>query len=482
MNKTIKISILICLASVILNACNDTDLPFGPVLETGVATVNFGTEAESKLIMVNTNRTFTAAASATWCKTEIISDKIENLKISVDKNEEVGKQRTAEIIVSSDGIEDKKVTVVQEGVTAIILVTEKTVNKETGDEFSLEIEANLLFKYELPEWVHAADGNVPAIGKARYHFVLDPLPEGETVRSGNISVQAADAAISKVVTVPIKQGKEPVLDEGINKENPYIVEAENCIEGLEAKYQEWWAQTGEALGDSYHIDAYNRSVSWLVKVKDAGVYDFDFRQVSWGGGSLKVYIDDVEVGSAAIPNYPGTGEPADIIAINGVSLTEGEHILKAEFVGYSNLDKITITFNPNTFIRNSAPSVIEAESSIEGLEVKYQPWWAQTGEALGDNEHINAYNRSVSYPIKVIDAGVYNFSFRQVSWGGGSMKMYIDDVEAGSAAIPNYPGTGEPADIIDINGVSLTEGEHILKAEFVGYSDLDKITVTYNGD
>jgi hypothetical protein len=482
MNKIMKTSVLILLLSVAFSACEDKDLPFGAVLETSLETINFGTEAESKYIMVNSNRTFTVAASATWCKTEIVSDKLNNLKISVEKNENVGKQRTAEIIVSSEGIADQKVTVVQEGVAAVIHVAEKTVNKETGDEFSLTIEANLLFKYELPEWIHAADENVPAVGTATYRFVLDPLPENETFRSENIVVRAADSEINTAVTIPVSQGKKAVLDEGVNKENPYIVEAESCLEELESKYQSWWAQSGEALGDNYYVNAYSRSVSYLVKVKDAGVYDFSFVQVSWGGGSLKLYIDDVETGNASIPNYPGTGGGADIIVIGGVALTEGEHIVKAEFVGNSDFDKVVIAYNPNILIQKSGQSVIEAENSIEELESKHQSWWAQSGEALGDNHYINAYSRSVSYPIKVTDAGIYDFSFVQVSWGGGSLKMYIDDVETGNASIPNYPGTGGGADIIVISGVALTEGEHIVKAEFFGNSDFDKITVVYSGN
>jgi hypothetical protein len=484
MNKIMKTSVLILLLSVAFSACEDKDLPFGAVLETSLETINFGTEAESKYIMVNSNRTFTVTASATWCKAEIVSDKLDNLKISVEKNENVGKQRTADIIVSSEGMDDQKVTVVQEGVAAVIHVAEKAINKETGDEFSLTIEANLLFKYELPEWIHAADGNVPTVGTATYRFVLDPLPENETFRSENIVVRAADSEINTAVTIPVSQGKKAVLNEGVNKENPYIVEAESCLEGLESKYQPWWAQIGEVLGDNYYVNAYSRSVSYLVKVKDAGVYDFSFVQVSWSGGSLKLYIDDVETGNASIPNYSGTtGRGADIIVIGGVALTEGEHIVKAEFVGNSDFDKIIIAYNPNTLIQKSGQSVIEAESSIEGLESVYQSWWAQSGEVLGDNYYVNAYSRSVSYPIKVIDAGVYDFSFVQVSWSGGSLKLYIDDVETGNASIPNYSGTtGRGADIIVISGIALTEGEHILKAEFVGNSDFDKITVVYSGN
>jgi hypothetical protein len=340
MNKIIKISILLFLSSIAFNACSDEDYPFGPVLEASMATVNFGTEASAQYISVNTNRTFTVSVSASWCTTEIIPDELENLKISVERNGEVGKQRTAEILVSSDGMEDRKVTVVQEGVTPIILVTEKTVNMETGSEFSLEIEANLLFEYGLPDWIHAAAGNVPAIGKATYHFVLDPLPNGETFRSGNIIVRAADAEINKVVTIPVSQGTNTAAEEGANKTTPYTVEAESSLEGLESKWQDWWASSGDALGANRYINAYSQSVTYPVKVIDAGNYDFSIIQVSWGGGSLKLYIDDVEVGSATIPGYSAGGP--DIIAINNISLTQGEHVVKAAFTGNSDFDKITV--------------------------------------------------------------------------------------------------------------------------------------------
>jgi hypothetical protein len=472
---------LIFLASAVFNACEDKDFPFGPVLETSLATVNFGTEAGEKYIMVNSNRAFTVAVSKEWCKAEIISGELDNLKITVDRNTEVGKTRTSEIIVSSDGLEDRKVTVVQEGVTPVIITTEKILNLKTESEFTLEIEANLLFKYELPEWIHAAANNHPTTGKQTYYFTLDPLPEGEIFRSGNVVVKAADSEIAASATMIVKQGEEIIENNGANKANPYIAEAESCLEGLEAKYQDWWAQSGEALGDNYYVNAYNRSISYQLKVIDGGIYDFSFTQVSWGGGSLKLYIDDVEIGNATIPNYPGTGGPADIIIIESVTLTEGEHIVKAQFTGNSDFDKFTVVYNPYALVRQSEPCIIEAESSVEGLEAKYQDWWAQSGEALGDNYYVNAYNNSISYQIKVIDAGSYNFNIKQVSWGGGSLKLYIDNVEAGNATIPNYPAAG-PADIIVIESIALTVGEHIVKLQFTGSSDFDKFTIIYNGN
>jgi hypothetical protein len=476
MNKSVRILIMIfCLTGLFFNACEDKDEPFGAVLETNLEQVTFGTNAEVKYVRVNTNRTVAVSPSnASWCSAELLEGEINNLKISVIKNEEIGKQRKFEFIISSDGLDSKKITVTQDGVAALIAATEKTVTVETGNEFSVEITANILFVFDLPEWIHEKSGNIPAVGTKTYYFTLDALADGEPVRSGSLVIKAADPEINASVAIPVKQGKEPLEDAGITKAEPYIVEAETSLEGYEAKYQEWWAASGTVFGDNHYINAYNASVSYAVKVADAGNYDFQFVQVSWSGGSFRMFLDDVEVGYSSIPNHSGDG--VEIIEVNGVTLTTGNHIIKLQFTGNSDFDKFIVTYSAN-LIKSDTPCTIEAETSIEGYEAKYQEWWATSGTVFGDNHYINAYNASVSYAIKVVDAGNYNFQFVQVSWGGGSFRMFLDDVEVSSSSIPNHSGDG--VEIIEVNGVTLTEGNHIIKLQFTGNSDFDKFTITH---
>jgi endonuclease/exonuclease/phosphatase family metal-dependent hydrolase len=85
---------------VVLFACKseEKDAPYMGVAKEQ-KTLGFSASAESQYITVNTNRTFTATSDQSWCITEILSDKTNNLKISVTPNE--GNVRTAQIIVSA---------------------------------------------------------------------------------------------------------------------------------------------------------------------------------------------------------------------------------------------------------------------------------------------------------------------------------------------------------------------------------------------
>jgi endonuclease/exonuclease/phosphatase family metal-dependent hydrolase len=85
---------------VMLFACKseEKDAPYMGVAKEQ-KTLGFSASAESQYIAVNTNRTFTATSDQSWCITEILPDKTNNLKISVTPNE--GNVRTAQIIVSA---------------------------------------------------------------------------------------------------------------------------------------------------------------------------------------------------------------------------------------------------------------------------------------------------------------------------------------------------------------------------------------------
>lgn len=342
-----KFKIIIVFLAVIISFCycDEKDLPFGAVLETNEATISFDAESESKKIIVNSNRIFTATTTSSWCKTEILEGELYNLKITVDKHEVIGKQRSAEITLSSDGLEDKKITITQEGLDVVLLVAENGIVIETETEFSLEIESNILFKYQLPDWIHEATENKPFIGKGVYLFTVDALPEKENERLDNIVILASDSEISKVVTIPVKQTRETASSDGINKENPFIIEAENCIEGYESKLQSWWAETGNGLGNNNYINAYSVSVSWVVAVIDEGSYQFNIRQMCWGGGNIKMYIDNVEIGVTTLPN--SNGDTPDIATFEKVKLKEGMHSIRMDFNGNSDFDKVTVIYDGN---------------------------------------------------------------------------------------------------------------------------------------
>jgi uncharacterized protein YqfB (UPF0267 family) len=98
--------------AVLLFACKseEKDAPYMGVAKEE-KTLGFSSSAESKYITVNTNRVFTATSNQSWCTTEVLADRTNNLKISVTPNE--GNARTAQIVVNAPECVDIRIAVTQ---------------------------------------------------------------------------------------------------------------------------------------------------------------------------------------------------------------------------------------------------------------------------------------------------------------------------------------------------------------------------------
>jgi len=476
MNKLVlRISMIVCLTGFFFS-CTDKDEPFGAVLETDLEQLNFGVNEASKFVSVNANCIYSVSSPAGWCKAELVESMTENLKISVEQNTEIGRSRTTEVSIDAEGIESKKITVVQDGVPVVLSIVEKTIVLETEDEFSLEITANVLFTFELPDWIHEKSGNAPAVGTQTYYFILDALPAGESVRSGSMSVKAVDPEFNSTVAIPVRQGKDPVVDEGINKTTPCTIEAETSLEGLEAKQQAWWAESGTMFGSDYYISPNAESVTYAVHVADAANYDFRFVLACWGAGgvSMTIYVDDVE--ARTVSNIPVTdGTTATVVDVEGIALPAGDHVIKIHFNGYADFNKFTVTYNSAHVVQSGVTCTIEAESCLEGLEAKQQEWWVTSGTMFGSNYYIQT-NSSVTYPVKVNDAGNYDFRFALANWGGTTFVLYIDDnAVSGTVSIPTSGGVNTT--YINVGSVPLTTGNHTVKVTFSDWIDFDKFLI-----
>lgn len=343
MNKIIGKLMIVCLSVVLFASCQDEDESFGIVFETNQETVVFDMNADTKYVRVNSNRSFSVSSSQAWCVPEILENSIENLKISVDESSIIGKSRTAQVVVSSEGSEDIVVNVQQSGIPVELFSEPCVVIVETGNEFALKITANVPFTFTLPEWIHEKNENVVSTGVKNYYFTLAPLLEGEDIRSGNVIVKAIDPELNKSLTIPVTQGKEDI--EGITKDAPYIIEAESSLEGYTAKQQEWWASSGQVFGADYYISAYegNNIATYAVMVVDEGSYNVSFEVACWGGGKLELLVDEVSAGTVDLPS--SDGETSTIVDIREVTLNAGRHVLKVCFTGNSDFNKFTVTSN-----------------------------------------------------------------------------------------------------------------------------------------
>lgn len=202
MKNLTKIFVLCTLVGVLLS-CGDDKVIEDTTPYFGVAgndlDQTFKGEAETRYVTVNTNREFSAISSApSWCTVEKIDDKVDNLKVTVTRNGQVG-ERTAQITVSSVGFDDVTITVTQ-GWTASV-TTDKSYILINNDnlEFTLKITGNIDYELKLPDWINEKGKQADNT----YIFGFSAISPGE--RLGNIIIKSVDENFDMEVVVPVVQ-------------------------------------------------------------------------------------------------------------------------------------------------------------------------------------------------------------------------------------------------------------------------------------
>ena len=201
MDKILKLFIL-CFFAGILFACNEdedvkvsTDPYFG--VKGELLTQQFSGDSETRYVTISTNQSFTATSSApSWCAIELIDDKVDNLKITINKNEGTS-ERTAQITVSATGFDDAVIQVTQAWTPSISADQPYILLNNDNLEFTLKVTSNIEYELEIPDWVvkkgSQSDGT--------YSFELNAISPGE--RMGNIIIKAKDENFTTKVTVPV---------------------------------------------------------------------------------------------------------------------------------------------------------------------------------------------------------------------------------------------------------------------------------------
>ena len=103
---------------------------------------------------------------------------------------------------SNDASETSLVPAVSVKETSIV------INEKVSRDFSLEITTNVPVVFNLPNWITEKDGNTSALGKKTYSFQANALPEGTTLRTGDLTVKSADASLGVSIAIAVKQSNE----------------------------------------------------------------------------------------------------------------------------------------------------------------------------------------------------------------------------------------------------------------------------------
>lgn len=204
MDKLIKI-FSVCLLTCFLYSCDkdnkdiDDKTPYFGVFGNELNQTFIG-DYDFRYVTVSTNRDFSATTSApSWCNVEIINDKVENLKITVTKNEG-SSERLATVTISSQGFDNIIIQVKQERITSITTDKSYVLINNENLEFSLKVTASVSYDIELPDWLTQKE-NSPINGV--HTFIATAISPSE--RSGNIVIKATDEAINTKTTVSVIQ-------------------------------------------------------------------------------------------------------------------------------------------------------------------------------------------------------------------------------------------------------------------------------------
>ncbi|MDR1120566.1 MAG: metallophosphoesterase, partial [Dysgonamonadaceae bacterium] len=158
----------------------------------------FANEADSKTVTVSTNLAFKLGkAPSPWCKPTLQKNTVQ---VQVDANMQPEVRTTSFTLIAKDN-KSVTITVQQLGASPSVLVKETNVSLEDSKRtFTLEVTANVLPEFELPEWIKPVNVT-PAVGIHTYTFEADELTV-ESTRTGNVVVKGTGAS---PVTVPVSQ-------------------------------------------------------------------------------------------------------------------------------------------------------------------------------------------------------------------------------------------------------------------------------------
>ena len=203
MDKIIQVFILCCFTGILFACSDDEDNTVITNPYFGITGENleliFSGESETRYITVNTNRQFTVKSSdLSWCVVEMIDDKVDNLKITVSRNE-LTDERTAQVIVSAEGFDNIAIDVTQTWIPSITTDKPYILLNNDNLEFTLKITSNIDYELELPDWVTEKGSQTDN----NHTFEFSAISPGE--RTGNIIINAADENFPTKVSVPIVQ-------------------------------------------------------------------------------------------------------------------------------------------------------------------------------------------------------------------------------------------------------------------------------------
>lgn len=188
MNRnTIHFISFVTLLMVMFLACERTEAAISITLEIEQNEVVFWPEAGERIVDITSNVDFKMLSDEVWCKVEVTPNNKNKIRISVDKNNVVGLDRTAYVTISAGDI-TKNIKVIQFAAESYFDVTQKSVfiNDNQTRNFSITVTSNLEYAIDIPSWINHQSIEKISNTTSKYNFIANHLTEENSEREGNI--------------------------------------------------------------------------------------------------------------------------------------------------------------------------------------------------------------------------------------------------------------------------------------------------------
>jgi len=184
----------------------DTEMAF---LELAHNDVVFWPEAGEKMIEVRSNAKVTVESTGSWCKAEITPKNGNKIRITVERNGEIGVERSSEVTVrAKEIVRNIKVRQLSEKPRVSVSQSQICFNENQTLGFTLDISSNLPYSVDSPSWIAEMMNEDVDKWVKRHHFIALALDRPESKREGTVVVRFNGHSDVKDIVVPVKQSNE----------------------------------------------------------------------------------------------------------------------------------------------------------------------------------------------------------------------------------------------------------------------------------
>ena len=242
-------------------------------------------------------------------------------------------------------------------------------------------------------------------------------------------------------------------------------------------------------------------VQYTVTFAEDGYYSFEASLATDSGspGGVKLYIDDIDVGTSDDAENLGGWQAYDWYHIANAPVAAGTRVLKTEYTGGHNISAIRVTpatwEAPNTRIGRSGTTVIKAvdfdadsygKAGADGNQTIRQGHDVRTeigGSGFGNIGWIGAGDW-VQYTVTVANDGMYAFAAMLASDSGDRAPVIISVGDSSVTAGAPADSTGwQDYQLMPADGeIEMTAGDHVIRVEFGGGVNFAALNVNRTGD